>query len=127
MVAVRILTSISGLEFSWHPGEEIDLPEAEAAKWCDNVRACYVERLGGPVETTSQPGPQGPGGPDRETTERPVPPPRGGPGSGDKAWRAYAAAAGVVVPAEAKREQVWQLLEAAGVPLDEVDPDSPDE
>ncbi|NJP33689.1 hypothetical protein [Micromonospora thermarum] len=126
MVAVRILTSISGLEFSWHPGEEIDLPEDEAAKWCDNVRACYVDRPGGPVETTDRPGPQRTDKPARETTERPAPPPRSGPGSGDRAWRTYAAAVDVVVPAEAKREQVWQLLQDAGVPVD-ADPESPDE
>lgn len=124
MVAVEILVSIAGDEFSWAPRDVVDLPEAEAAKWCDNIRARYVDRPAGPVETTERPGPEQPGGPERESTARPAPPPRSGPGSGDRAWRTYAAALDVAVPAEAKREQVWQLLAAAGVAVDdEPDPD----
>ncbi len=126
MVAVEILTSIAGSEFSWRPREVVDLPQDEAVKWCDNIRARYVDRPAEPVETTDQPAPGRDSGPGRETTDRPGPPPRSGLGSGDKAWRAYAAACDVVVPAEAKREQVWQALEAAGMPVD-ADPDTPTE
>ncbi|MGC5033073.1 hypothetical protein [Micromonospora sp. DT229] len=46
------------------------------------------------------------------------PPPKSGAGSGDKAWRAYAADRDVEVPADAKREQVWSLLAEAGVPTE---------
>lgn len=36
---VRILTSIAGTDFSWAPGEVVDMPDAEAEKWCDGERA----------------------------------------------------------------------------------------
>lgn len=45
-------------------------------------------------------------------------PPRGGAGSGAEAWRAYAAAKGVEVAADAGRDDVIAALEEAGVPTE---------
>ncbi|WP_432050305.1 hypothetical protein [Verrucosispora sp. NA02020] len=45
----------------------------------------------------------------------PVPPPKGGPGSGAPAWRAYAAANDVDVEPDASREDVIAALDEAGV------------
>lgn len=42
MPLIRILQGVSGDGFSWSPGDEVDLPEEEAAKWADGYRA---ERL----------------------------------------------------------------------------------
>jgi hypothetical protein len=113
-IAVELLVGVAGRGFSWHPGQTVDMSEDDAARWCDGERARRIQRPGGPAETTQHPGP-----PERTDEpvrgDRPAPPPRRGPGSGDKAWRAYAAAAAVDVPADAKREQIWPLLEAGGV------------
>ncbi|MEU0522762.1 hypothetical protein [Streptomyces niveus] len=43
MARIRILTAISGLGFSWRPGEQVELDDTEAAKWADGVRAEYTE------------------------------------------------------------------------------------
>ncbi|MFE9296592.1 hypothetical protein [Streptomyces niveus] len=40
---IKILTGISGRDFSWRPGELVDLDETEAAKWADGVRAEYAD------------------------------------------------------------------------------------
>lgn len=42
MPRIRILQGVSGDGFSWVAGDEVDLPEEEAAKWADGYRA---ERL----------------------------------------------------------------------------------
>lgn len=39
---IRILRGVSGLDFAWGPGEVVDLPADEAAKWADGERAEYV-------------------------------------------------------------------------------------
>ena len=203
MVAVRMLTGVAGDDFSWRPGEIVDMSEEQAAAWADGVRGERVtpavltigghpggvtgvlldqvrgavrrQRAGsGPArETTTAPAPPErtsttgvpdgatppdrtgmPDGPDpihpqgtaepvspdpvdpedpassdtptdppgpvdpEDPSDQPGPevPPKKGPGSGDKAWREYAAACGVDVPDDAKREQIWPLLEAAGIP-----------
>jgi hypothetical protein len=43
MPRIRILQSVSGLDFSWSPGEEIDVDDAAAAAWADGERAELVE------------------------------------------------------------------------------------
>lgn len=48
--------------------------------------------------------------------EPPSPPPKNGKGSGTDAWVAYAAAHGVEVGEDAKRDDVISALDAAGVP-----------
>lgn len=42
MARIRMLTSVSGDGFVWHPGQVVDLPGAEAAKWADGRRAVLV-------------------------------------------------------------------------------------
>lgn len=39
LVPVRFLVAVAGLDFSRTPGEVVELPADEAAKWCDGVRA----------------------------------------------------------------------------------------
>ncbi|MEM9710602.1 MAG: hypothetical protein AAGA17_00180 [Actinomycetota bacterium] len=38
-VNVEVLTSVSGVDFNWVPGDIVPMDDAEAAKWCDSVRA----------------------------------------------------------------------------------------
>jgi hypothetical protein len=45
-------------------------------------------------------------------------PPQSGPGSGVEAWRTYAAAHGVDVPEHAKRAEIVEALEVAGIPVE---------
>ena len=42
-VKVRFLTSIGGVDFAYTPNTVYDLPKDEAEKWCDGVRAEYVD------------------------------------------------------------------------------------
>lgn len=42
MPRIRVLQSVGGLDFSWVPGDIVDLPAEEAAKWADGYRAEYV-------------------------------------------------------------------------------------
>ncbi len=41
MARIRILQSVAGGDFSWAPGELVELPDDEAAKWADGERAVY--------------------------------------------------------------------------------------
>ena len=47
---VRILVSVAGPDFSWIPGQIVDLPIAEAAKWADGVRGEYVNMPAPPAD-----------------------------------------------------------------------------
>ncbi|MFF7200517.1 hypothetical protein [Streptomyces sp. NPDC008141] len=49
MARIRMLVSAAGSDFAWEPGQEVDLPGSEAAKWADGVRAVMVRSE--PVET----------------------------------------------------------------------------
>jgi hypothetical protein len=40
---MRILQSVAGTDFSWAPGDVVELPDEEATKWCDGVRATALE------------------------------------------------------------------------------------
>jgi hypothetical protein len=42
-VKVRFLVSIGGVDFTYTPDTVYDLSTAEAEKWCDGVRAEYVD------------------------------------------------------------------------------------
>lgn len=42
MARLRILQAVAGLDFSWSPGDEVDLPGPDAARWADGVRAELV-------------------------------------------------------------------------------------
>jgi hypothetical protein len=47
----------------------------------------------------------------------PEPPPQAGPGSSGEAWRDYAKAVGVDVPADAKRDVVIAAVKAMNLPV----------
>lgn len=47
MTKVRVLVSVAGTGFTWHPGEIVEMPEEQAAKWCDGERAERVEQARG--------------------------------------------------------------------------------
>ncbi|KUH38388.1 MULTISPECIES: hypothetical protein [Streptomyces] len=49
MARIRMLVSVAGAGFSWQPGQVVDLPGAEAAKWADGVRAVLIRDE--PMET----------------------------------------------------------------------------
>lgn len=63
---IVVQTPISGLDFAWRPGQFVDLPDEEAAKWADGVRASYADPQSpdDPEPTGDQeqadPGPDGP-------------------------------------------------------------------
>lgn len=42
MVAVRVLAPVAGSDFSWQPGDVVDMPGDQAEKWADGVRAELV-------------------------------------------------------------------------------------
>lgn len=43
MPRIRILQSVAGLDFSWTPGELVDVDAATAKVWADGVRAELAE------------------------------------------------------------------------------------
>ena len=51
---VRVLTGVAGVDFSWAPGDIVPMDDAEAAKWCDDVRA---EEAPADAEPTAAPYP----------------------------------------------------------------------
>jgi biotin carboxyl carrier protein len=42
MARIRILQGVAGDDFSWTPGDEVELADEEAVKWADGYRAEYV-------------------------------------------------------------------------------------
>lgn len=77
---------------------------ATAPGWAAPARVAEVLPVGG-----SSDGGAGSGAP-----EGAVPPPKDGKGSTSEAWREYAAAVGVEVEPDAKRDAVISAIEAAG-------------
>ncbi|MFD9515944.1 hypothetical protein [Streptomyces sp. NPDC059979] len=43
MARIRILQGVAGADFSWSPGDEVELSADEAAKWADGYRAEYAD------------------------------------------------------------------------------------
>ena len=43
MATIRLLQSVSGMDFTWSPGDLGDLPEDQARVWADGVRAELVQ------------------------------------------------------------------------------------
>ncbi|MFE4647747.1 hypothetical protein [Streptomyces sp. NPDC056707] len=43
MPRIRILEAVAGLNFSWQPGDVVDLVEEEASKWADGHRAVWAD------------------------------------------------------------------------------------
>lgn len=52
MPHIRVLQSVAGLDFSWSPGEIVDVDKATAAAWADGERAELVEDK--PQRTTTR-------------------------------------------------------------------------
>lgn len=101
--------------------EEITLLEVPEADSPEDEQQSALQGTGGSgdgsgvVQLPAQPGqePQAP-----PVTEPPVLPAKAGPGSSAEAWRNYAAALEVTVPADASREYVITALETAGKPTE---------
>jgi hypothetical protein len=55
MPDVRILQGVSGLDFSWAPGDVVPMEEAQAAAWADGYRAELADG-GDPPPTAYDPG-----------------------------------------------------------------------
>lgn len=90
MPRIRILQAVAGPDFSWNPGDEIDLPGEEASKWADGVRGELMR--GEALETPEQ-------APEPETAdvvpsspeaEQPEPLKRPGKAASKADWLAYA-------------------------------------
>ena len=43
MARIRVLQPVGGVDFSWAPGDVVDLDDEAAAAWADGVRAEAVE------------------------------------------------------------------------------------
>jgi hypothetical protein len=43
MARVRILQGIAGVDFSWAPGDIVELDDDQAAKWADGYRSELVD------------------------------------------------------------------------------------
>lgn len=52
MAHIKVLEAIAGDDFSWSPGDVVELPQEQAAVWADGHRAEWaeVEDMSGPVE-----------------------------------------------------------------------------
>lgn len=46
MPRIRVLQSVAGVDFSWAPGEEVDVDAATAKAWADGERAELVQDTG---------------------------------------------------------------------------------
>ncbi len=57
-VAVRLLVAVAGADFSWTPGQEVDMPPEQAAIWADGVRGEYVSPAPAVETTDAQPRPR---------------------------------------------------------------------
>ncbi|WP_228915914.1 hypothetical protein [Streptomyces sp. DH20] len=55
MATIRVLQAIGGLDFSWAPGDLVDLPDDEAAKWADGHRAELVDQDPPPAPVNDDP------------------------------------------------------------------------
>lgn len=58
MVAVRILQGVSGDDFSWTPGEVVDMSAEDASKWADGYRAELVRGEEAETPERSRPAPE---------------------------------------------------------------------
>lgn len=49
MPRIRILQAVGGLDFSWAPGDEVDVDAATAKAWADGERAELVDEAKPPA------------------------------------------------------------------------------
>ncbi|MGW1039331.1 hypothetical protein [Streptomyces sp. NPDC002547] len=131
MATIRILQGISGADFSWAPGDLVDLDEDQAAVWADGERAELVDDVEPRHEQTpsavyQEPKVVGEDGQELEvlaaTVEEIDPPDGAGDGPRQVRWsvtvRLPAPAAADVVdlfdPAEHSAKEVLAYLEGVG-------------
>lgn len=55
MIPVRILEGVAGSDFSWVPGEIVEMSEEDAVKWADGYRAERVEQADPPRPDPDEP------------------------------------------------------------------------
>lgn len=109
MTQIRIKTPIAGSDFSWRPGEVVDLPAAEAAKWADGQRAEYVNDADAPPADDVE-------AEDTTHEAQEIEPPAGN-ASRDE-WAAYVVDALKVDPAEIENLGRNELRDRYGAPMD---------
>lgn len=80
MPTVRILQSVAGLDFSWVPGDEIEMTDEKAATWNDGVRGELVETARPPAPPETPEVVEAPERAVAEAPETPEAPRRRGPG-----------------------------------------------
>lgn len=56
MARIRVLEAIAGADFSWAPGDVVDVSEEEAASWADGHRAALVDGEDGVPAEANAPG-----------------------------------------------------------------------
>lgn len=92
-----------------------DQPPAPPAEQLDQLDQLDQLGLGADAERTGDTGDAVPAPGAGQSVE---PPPLSGPGSGAPAWREHAAALGVAVEPDAKRDDVVEAIRAAGHPVE---------
>lgn len=116
MALIRIKTPVSGADFAWRPGEVVDLPDAEAAKWVDGVRAEYADPDQAPQPEGEEEEPAPPAD-DEETPAVDQPEPPAGNASLE-VWREYVVETLKVDPAEIEGMGRNELRDRYGAPMD---------
>ena len=48
MPLIRVLQAVAGLDFSWSPGQEVEVSDEQAAVWADGYRAELIETTDAP-------------------------------------------------------------------------------
>ncbi|MEU0109512.1 hypothetical protein ABZ313_29725 [Streptomyces sp. NPDC006251] len=76
MATIRVLQAIGGLTFSWKRGDLVELPDDEAAKWADGVRAELTDQAPPPTPVDNDP-------PAPASANPPAPPANPDPGDED--------------------------------------------
>ncbi|MFF8034919.1 hypothetical protein [Streptomyces sp. NPDC016626] len=77
MACIRVLQAVAGLHCSWQAGDLVDLPDDEAAKWADGVRAELAD------QTPAAPAGSSPAPPADDPPPSAGPAPADDPGAGD--------------------------------------------
>jgi hypothetical protein len=69
MKTVRLLQSVAGIDFSWMPGDEVEMTDEQAGAWADGVRGELVKKAVKPApQVPERPAPETPEG----NVEQPV-------------------------------------------------------
>lgn len=107
MARIRILQGVASPDWSWTPGDVIDLPDEEAARWVDGYRAEYVGVAGDSTGQPSAPPPQVEGQSDEESGAS-----GGGRAEGEFDPAGHTAPDVLAYLASASEREVMRVLEA---------------